>query len=781
MRESAARNHLRSIRALLCAGLGAALIAGCGGGNSTSSPLGSAGNSAGAAGSGASQPGTTAQPAAANSCAVAPAAFTSTVWPAMQSACVTCHAAGRVAGGTRLVFVDGGDAQQNYTLLRSFVATTSSLVLSKSIGVPSHGGGAPFVDMNSQNYKNLAALIPALEQTCTASTATPTAQASGFWAGVNFADDATVLAHAAVLFAGRNPTGAEAAAASAGPAALRATIRGYMQGPAFDNFLAEAGMTQFLTLRVVPRDANQGLVAADYPALANIAQADKARFDSAVQREPIELMKFIVNGDRPWTDMVSGNYTVANGVLAQYLGAQIQGSFANAADDNEWRQATIPNVRFGSTREHAGVLSTHAWLDSFPTTATNRNRHRIFTLANQFLATDVQALAQRPIGGAGNFIVPTVENPGCAACHDTIDPMAAGFQNWAENNRFLPYRSAGGKDIALPASYRSGSYQKDASGKPFYMEGDNWFRDEKAPGYGGASMPSLITGSPTALQWLGQQVAADPRFAMGAVNFWYQAVLGRAPLRAPLDPAAAGGASALAAYNAQQQDFSTIAANFKAGGYKVKDLLADLLLSSWYRATTATGVTASRAADLADVGSYNLLLPSQLNLKLAGLVRQPWTEFAKPYAGLALNYGNFDGSTRITRAKDYTMMQAVTIDRLAATRSCAIAKADFDQPANNRVLFRFVGLNDTPATSQAAIVENVQYLHGALWKQSASAADPEVQRTVKLFTDVWNDRATAPARPVACAYNDTNDPNYTGRAWAAVLAYMLGDPQFLYE
>jgi len=791
MMRHSAKGNPGSIRALLCAGLGALLIAGCGGGNSTSSPLGSAGNSTGAAGTtttgttGTTTTGggtSTTTPAAANACTVAPAAFTSTVWPAMQSTCETCHAAGRVAAGTRLVLAEGGDAQANFAVLRAFVATAGGpLLLSKSIGMPSHGGGAPFVDANAQNYKNLAAVLPALEQTCTTASTTPTALAGGFWAGVGVADDATVLAHAAMLFGGRNPSAAEYTAAAASPAALHSTIRGYMQGPAFDAFLAESGMTQFLTLRVVPRDSNQGLAAADFPALANIAQADKARFDSAVQREPVELMKYIVDGDRPWTDMVAGNYTVANGVLAQYLGAQVQGSFANPADDNEWRQATVPNTRLSSTREHAGVLSTHAWLASFPTTATNRNRHRIFTLANQFLATDVQALAQRPIDGPGNFIVPTVENPGCAACHDTIDPMASGFQNWAENNRFLPYKSAAGKDIALPASYRSGNYHKDANGKPFYMEGDNWFRDEKAPGYGGVTMPSLITGSPTALQWLGQQVAADPRFAMGAVEFWYQAVFGRAALRAPLDPNAAGGASALAAYNAQQQLFATLATNFKAGGYKVKDLLADLVLSAWYRADAATGVTASRALDLADVGSYNLLLPSQLDLKLASLTGQAWTEFAKPYAGLALNYGNFDGMTRITRAKDYTMMQAVTIDRLAATRSCTLAKADFDMPVANRLLFPYVAPTDTPTSSPAAIAQNARYLHKWLWKQDVPSTDAEVQRTIKLFTDVWNDRATAPAHPVACVYNATNDPNYTGRAWAAVLAYMLGDPQFLYE
>jgi hypothetical protein len=99
---------------------------------------------------------------------------------------------------------------------------------------------------------------------------------------------------------------------------------------------------------------------------------------------------------------------------------------------NEWRVAQIP------TREHAGVLSTHAWLDSFPTTPTNRNRHRVNMMAGQFLATDVTALAARPIEDGTRFNVPVMDNPGCAICHDVIDPIAAGWQNWAENNRFRP-------------------------------------------------------------------------------------------------------------------------------------------------------------------------------------------------------------------------------------------------------------------------------------------------------------------------------------------------------
>lgn len=719
---------------------------------------------------------------ATSACAAAPAEFTNTVWPSLESACATCHAAGRVAAGTQLVFATGaGTEVRNYNTLRDFVARTGDLVLSKSIGLPSHGGGRPFVDANSQPYRDLAALMPTLRSPCT--PAGSQVQPSGFWSGVTLADESKTLATAAVLFAGRNPTAEEQAAVRAGgSSALRQTVRGYMQGPAFDRFLEEAGMTHFLTRRVVARNNNRGLVAADFPALAGIQGADATRFDASLRREPIELMKFIVKGDRPWTDMVAGSYTVVNGILAQYLGAQVEGAFTNAADDNEWLPARVPS-RLGGTREHAGVLSTHAWLDSFPTTASNRNRHRVYIMAKQFLATDITALGMRAVDDSGTFRVPVLENPACTSCHNMMDPIAAGFQNWAPNNRFLPFSSAAGKDIALPANYRAGSYPRDANNQPYYREGDNWFRDQKEPGYGSTSMPGGFSGSPTALQWLGQQVAADPRFAIGAVHFWYEAVFGREPLKAPLASSSPEAAAQLAAYNAQHQEFEEIAARFRAGGYRVKDLLADLVTSRWFRAERASGLNDTRAAELADLGSTNLLTPTQLNLKLAGLVGQPWTEFNNPYAGLALTYGDFDAIERLTRAKAYTMMQAVTIDRFASTRSCALAQTDFGRPAASRLLFPAVTLNDTPATpaGRNAIVANAQHLHKWLWKDDAASTDAEVQRTVKLFEDVWANRAAAPSRPVACGFNNTNDPNYAGRAWAAVLAYMLGDPKFLYE
>ncbi|KNZ34057.1 MAG: hypothetical protein AD742_01065 [Methylibium sp. NZG] len=736
----------------------------------------------------------------ASACTTAPASFTGTVWKDMSASCTTCHAQGRVAGGSNLVFVAAGTEMQNYNILRNYAKDNGSLLLSKSVGMPAHAGGRPFTDTNSAQYKALAALVPEMAaQVCQTTVVTAPvggAAGGGYWSGVQMAADTAVLRKASVMFAGRNPTAAESSAAAGSPAALRSTMRGYMQGPVFDRFLNDVGDTHFLTPGVVVRGNNTGYVAADWPTagavlgaanVTQVANAVRNRFDASARREPIELMKFIVKNERPYTDMVAGNYTVANGLLTQYLGATVQGTFTNVDDDNEWRQATLPSARLGGMREHAGVLSTHSWLQRMPTTPTNRNRHRVNVMFTQFLATDVSALAVRPIeDGNTNFKIPTVENPACAVCHDVIDPAAAGFQNWNEANRYLP-QNTNNVNHALPANYRANNYPKDANNQSYYQAGDNWFRDGKAPGFGSTPMPGGFAGNPAALQWLGQQVAADSRFALGAVHFWYEGLFGRAPLKAPFDQASPQYAAMQAAYTAQNDEFKAIASRFATnqgnGAYNVKDLLIDLMTSRWSRADRVTALNTTRALELHDVGSLNMLPPSQLNQKLIGLVGQGWNEFDNPYTGMALSYGDFDGNQRVNRAKSHTMMQSIAIDRLVAVRSCTFTQADFNKPMADRLLFPAVTLADLPSAPAGleAITQNVRHLHKALWKEDVPATDAEVQRTVKLFTDIWADRATAPARPVNCAYTNNNDANYTGRAWAAVLAYMLGDPKFLYE
>ena len=725
-------------------------------------------------------------------CAQVPAAFSSTVWPAMSTTCTSCHMPGKVAFGTNLVFVAGGTELQQYNVLRNYAKTSSDTLLAKVVGGLNHGGGAPFASTSSANYKALADLVPVMKQPCTSGMA----QVQGaFWKDVTFNDDQTKLTKAAILFAGRNPSGAEAAAVMNGGApVMRDTIRSYMTGPAFDRWLDEVGEATFLSRGVVVFGNNMGLNATDYPSAAdvinntNLAAGVRNNFTLAMQREPVELMKYIIKNEKPWTDMVSGNYTVVNGVQAQYLAAKVTGTFVNAADPNEFLPAVLPNQRLAGDREQAGVLTTFAWLNRYPTTPTNRNRHRVYILHQQFLATDVAALAARPIDDGGTFKIPTMENPNCSVCHATIDPIAAGFQNWNEANRYLPNKDANGKDHALPAVYRSNNYPKDKDGKAYYQVGDNWFRDEHAPGYNGVPMPGGVTGNNTAMQWLGSQVAADPRFGIGAVYTAFRMVFNREPLTAPMDQSSPSYAAQLAAYNAQLDEFKELAGRFATnrgnGAYNFKDLLVDMVLSKWFTAEKAAGQSAARKAELADVGSQAMLSPRLLNAKLMSLTGVSWNQFTNPYAGQALNYGNFDGGlNRPNRANEYTMVQTMIADRMMAELSCSIVMTDFNKASANRLLLAGVTMTDSPATAagEAAIAATIKNLHKSLLREDLPVTDAEVQRTLGLFKAVWADRATAPTRPTNCAYNNTNDPNYTARSWAAVIGYMIGDQKFLFN
>ena len=159
-----------------------------------------------------------------------------------------------------------------------------------------------------------------------------------------------------------------------------------------------------------------------------------------------------------------------------------------------------------------------------------------------------------------------------------------------------------------------------------------------------------------------------------------------------------------------------------------------------------------------------------------------WNQFNNQYAGQALNYGNFDGGlNRPNRANAYTMVQTMIADRMMAELSCSIVMTDMNKASANRLLFAGVTLTDTPTSNEAAILATIKSLHKSLLKEDLPTTDAEVQRTYGLFKAVWMDRATAPARPTACAYNNSNDPNYMARSWAAVIGYMIGDEKFLFN
>ena len=148
----------------------------------------------------------------------------------------------------------------------------------------------------------------------------------------------------------------------------------------------------------------------------------------------------------------------------------------NPADDNEFLPAIMPNcASLGGIREAAGVMTTHAMLDRFPTTDTNRNRHRVSEMSKRFVGCVYPVAGITAAGGR------VIQNHGdgqpwlrCVPRHHGSDGGA--FQNWAPDNRFRP-NGAGAAAHDLPNFYKSTNYMNDAKGNEYYQMGDKWFRD----------------------------------------------------------------------------------------------------------------------------------------------------------------------------------------------------------------------------------------------------------------------------------------------------------------
>ncbi len=107
------------------------------------------------------------------------------------------------------------------------------------------------------------------------------------------------------------------------------------------------------------------------------------------------------------------------------------------------------------------------------------------------------------------------------------------------------------------------------------------------------------------------------------------------------------------------------------------------------------------------------------------------------------------------------------------------------------------------AGGREAVIKNIIYLHDHLLGEKLEENDAEIQRTLALFEGVYADGhddllSEDPNYPVALpsdcrATTDritgddlgaaalTDDPDYTVRAWMAVVSYLLGDFAFLYE
>ena len=399
--------------------------------------------------------------------------------PVVQTKCISCHVVNGASGYTRLVFVRSTDTPdheaQNLAVFESFLAAVAnegggSYVLNKIQGV-GHGGGVQ-VSPGTQEFAHMQRFLRLLGEEV-APPAPVTVKT--LFDTVLMASPRKTLRRAALIFAGRIPTDEEYAAVEAGDeSALRAAIRGLMEGPQFHEFLIRASNDRLLTDRGAAIDSDGYFVAFNdehyrRKKAAHAIGDDEAwddfriwedRVQYGVTRSPLELIAYVAENDLPYTEILTADYIMANPWAALAYGATTH--FDHTGDVHEFRPSRIVSYyRIGEEFKaeydpvldatlvhdpgplitdypHAGILNTLAFLQRYPSTATNRNRARARWTYYHFLGLDVEKSASRTTDprALADTNNPTMHNPNCTVCHSVLDPVAGAFQNYGDDGLY---------------------------------------------------------------------------------------------------------------------------------------------------------------------------------------------------------------------------------------------------------------------------------------------------------------------------------------------------------
>jgi len=508
--------------------------------------------------------------------------------------------------------------------------------------------------------------------------------------------------------------------------------------------------------------------------------------NDAIAREPLELINYIVRNNRPFTELVTADYMMVNPYSAVSYGVSDRVSFQNANDLDEFVAVQVDDL------PHAGILTSPMFLNRYPTTNTNRNRGRSRVVFDLFLDTDILAIEGVRPGNAVDITtpIPTINNPECSKCHTVLDPVASVFQNWDYKGRFRPARLENG-----------------------------WHTDMEPRGFNGQLMP-LAGNVDSSVQWLGQQIAADPRFPRAVVRIVVNGLTGKEPLTAPGEGAPQ---SEIDGYVAERAILNDIQDLFVADNYNLKTLIREVLMSPYYRANGLIE-DASELAH-ANTGSYALLTPEQLDRKISSLLKFEWrrnmdsyykdidsswaSQLREQYHQI---YGGIDSDTITTRLRNPNGMMGSMQIRMANELACYAVPQDFLRAEGSRRLFPFVDRQLSPynesgvidETNMGLIRENIRYLHTFLLAEELPLGSEEHVITENLFMATIN-KGRQRILNSGGDWRDVNisghcdrqrdlqgneldddeeireDRQYIVRSWMAVLAYLFADYRFVYE
>ncbi len=466
-------------------------------------------------------------------------------------------------------------------------------------------------------------------------------------------------------------------------------------------------------------------------------------------KEAVRLIEYVVRNNRPFTEILTADYTVMN-----YFGAWAY----RREDSREWNplpNPEFPAFPFDPNRyeavtlpiPQAGIFTTAGFLDNYRTTETNRNRNRAYTVYLHYLDFDILGIPGSRISTDSGVAheVPTMTDTTCTGCHTVMDPVASAFSRWQSETNV--------------------TYLEDAN---------DWVFETIFPtGFNGVDRPDDARLSP--LQWMANEIAQDRRFAVATVKYLIPAITGH---RFQDGSVAGNGSDEAIFLDNENTLINELADDFIASGYDYKAL------------AVAVG-TSDFNADKPYLGGTASLVPVvRLNRKLETLLDTSWTDDT---------FGAFLTSDRIYgpvyQGKQPSGIITSVVDLMASEFACrAVAR---DLAKNNPVL-----LPNTDATAppfdangnvvpavHAAIQMDIQNLYWVLWGLQVELSDERLiqdyQNYLLLYQNgrpqVGNSLSSDLRGECSAQGNAQDDSNYVIRSWIGIVNLMLSDFRFIYE
>lgn len=466
------------------------------------------------------------------------------------------------------------------------------------------------------------------------------------------------------------PAVAELDRVEADPAALAALREAWLADPRLEERLVSLLAERWHT-RVDEFDVRYY----DY----HLPETEEFAFERAAGEEPLRLMAHVAVEDRPWTEILTADYTLADELLASIWPIEYP------QDGSGWQVA-----RYTDGRPPVGVLASNGLWWRYNTTSFNQNRSRAAAVARLLVCED---LLSRPVtfsatpsllDAAGTSAALATE-PYCLTCHAAVEPLAAALFG------FYPSESFSVFEVTW---YHP---EREQLGPDLLGVEPAWF---------GTPVDSL-----TDLAW---EVAVDPRFPRCAAEGFAEALWRRPVVLEDFDRV------------------ETLRAGFVANGLLVRELLREVLDTPEYR---AGGLAEDASAEVeARERTARLLSPDQLASLVEDLTGFRWThagfdQLANDERGYRVLAGGVNGVNVLEPQGAPGLSWALVVKRLAEAAAGHAVETELLQGGEPRA-FAGVDLQTRPGDEDFEA-----WFAATTWRLRAERPDEgEAEAAAELWT-----------------------------------------------